>query len=64
MEEQELAACSPEVACWDHLDRAQSAMYVDSFGTEIFVSELKKHSSVGCLLCSLEDSLEEDWDDA
>ncbi len=59
-----MAPCSPEVACWDRLDDSRPAVYVDSFTTEMVASELKKQSSAGCLLCSLEESLEGDWDDA
>ena len=64
MEEYELPSCSPEVACWDHLDGAQSPVFVDSLTTETVVLELKRQSSADCVLCSLEDSPAEDWDDA
>jgi len=64
MEEDDLVLCPPEVVCWDHLDRGQPAALVDSLASETLVSDLKKQSSAGCVLCSLEDSLEEDWDDA
>jgi hypothetical protein len=64
MEEDDLALCPPEVVCWEHLDHGQSAAVVDSLASETLVRELKKQSSAGCVLCWLENSLEEDWDDA
>lgn len=60
--------CSPESACCSRLDPSDTREHRHSVGgfvlTDAVLAQLKKDSSAGCLLCSLESWDDEDWDDA
>lgn len=58
--------CSPESPCRPLADRTRGSVqhhsFVDSVLTDAVLEKLKEQSTAGCLLCSLEEWDEEDWD--